>query len=798
MTDHWKPRRRSGRQSSVLAAALLSLLVETGPLYAQVPADGMPLQLEVSINGTASGLIGAFVLLPDGRMAATAAELGELGLKVTGEPAVGDLVVVDQLPNLSYSYDASAQTINFITGDENRVTRVFDAQAGGEGRPLNRGLGSVLNYGIFGAAGHEGGSDSEFDLIAFNGGSLSLDHRLYSAYGALLNTGIIGTTTMQDATALRLDSSWTTTREDMMLTGTLGDSISGGLSWTRPIRMGGLQLRRNFDVRPDLITMPLPQVSGSAAVPSTVDVFVNNVRTYSQQVPSGPFVISNIPVVTGSGDARIVVRDATGRETESVTPFATSSDLLRPGLLDYSANIGFARLNYGEASFDYGKDILASGTLRRGITNSFTLESHAEAGGELLNGGLGGVYALGNFGMIEAAVSASTFEERQGLQVFASLETELFNVNFDISSQRSFGDYSDLAYSTALVGGLTQAEIDDFEPYRALDRITAGFMLPDSWGSLGFSAIHIEEGDGENSYYLSSNFSRGLPYNASLSISGFAELGGDGNYGVNLDISAPLGGWGYGSVGGLASNSGASLTATVAKPRGTEDGSYGWRTQVQLGETNAAQGQLSYRTHYADTEFYLAGVGKNVQATAYAEGALVVADGGVFASRRIDDAFAIVDVGAANVRVEHQNQPVGRTGKSGKILVPDLTAYEANSISIVADDLPMNADFAETEKQVTPAELTGASVHFGVKPELQSAIVVLRDTEGRPLAPGTEGVVSRTSERFVVGYDGQAYIKDLQAQNEVTMELRGKTCKAIFAYQPKPGEQILIEGVTCQ
>ncbi len=58
-------------------------------------------------------------------------------------------------------------------------------------------------------------------------------------------------------------------------------------------------------------------------MPSTVDVFVNNVKAYSQDVPSGPFVISDLPVVTGSGEARIVVRDATGREVETVTPFST-------------------------------------------------------------------------------------------------------------------------------------------------------------------------------------------------------------------------------------------------------------------------------------------------------------------------------------------------------------------------------------------------------------------------------------------------------------------------------------------
>lgn len=73
--------------------------------------------------------------------------------------------------------------------------------------------------------------------------------------------------------------------------------------------------------------MPLPELSGSAAVPSTVDVYVDNAQRASRSVPSGPFSITNLPIITGAGTARLVVRDALGRETVSETPFYASSDL---------------------------------------------------------------------------------------------------------------------------------------------------------------------------------------------------------------------------------------------------------------------------------------------------------------------------------------------------------------------------------------------------------------------------------------------------------------------------------------
>ena len=54
----------------------------------------------------------------------------------------------------------------------------------------------------------------------------------------------------------------------------------------------------------------------------------------------------------------------------------------------------------------------------------------------------------------------------------------------------------------------------------------------------------------------------------------------------------------------------------------------------------------------------------------------------MFATNRIDDAFAVVDVGAADVDVQFQNRPVGKTNRAGFLIVPDLKSYEPNTVSI--------------------------------------------------------------------------------------------------------------------
>jgi len=50
------------------------------------------------------------------------------------------------------------------------------------------------------------------------------------------------------------------------------------------VRLGGAQIATDFSLRPDLVTFPVPIVAGSVAVPSNVDVLVNNVRVLSLEV----------------------------------------------------------------------------------------------------------------------------------------------------------------------------------------------------------------------------------------------------------------------------------------------------------------------------------------------------------------------------------------------------------------------------------------------------------------------------------------------------------------------------------
>jgi outer membrane usher protein len=73
------------------------------PAKASQPGDGLPLQLDVSINGVPTGFIGGFHQLADGRMVSTPEELTELGVKPDPRAETDHgRVVLDTLPGVNY------------------------------------------------------------------------------------------------------------------------------------------------------------------------------------------------------------------------------------------------------------------------------------------------------------------------------------------------------------------------------------------------------------------------------------------------------------------------------------------------------------------------------------------------------------------------------------------------------------------------------------------------------------------------------------------------------------------------
>ena len=381
------------RRAFIILCFVLILAMAAVNGAAETSQDQKNLQLEVIINGLPANMIGSFVLFGGKRLGATRNELEDVGLDIGQRRFPEDIVMLDDIPGLQYVYDEPTQTIRITVDNAKRRGQSFNLSGGGPKLQAQTGWGALVNYDLLGTT-----EDVLYihDLLR-PGASLNVDARAFSPYGTFEQSGIVNSGPGQASDAIRLDSTFEYSDQENLTTYRAGDIINGGLPWTRPLRIGGLQAQSDFALRPDLITTPLPTLGGIAAVPSTVDVYVNDIKMLSQDIAPGPFSFNNIPLITGAGNAQLVVTDSSGVVTKTTAPFYAAANLLAPGLSSWSVEAGLPRLSYGSSSDDYEETPVGSATLRRGIFDWMTVEGHVEGGAGLANGGVGGVVKNGRF-----------------------------------------------------------------------------------------------------------------------------------------------------------------------------------------------------------------------------------------------------------------------------------------------------------------------------------------------------------------------------------------------------------------
>jgi outer membrane usher protein len=792
-----------------------SFIAMLNPPCARADPASAELFLDVTLNGVSRHLIGHFTRNGDGTIGASVKELNQIGLRTPMAPD-DRFVPLATLPRVTYAVDEQKQTIRLQAAMSALATNEYDlsplrGSLAPDGLPQQR-LGAVLNYDLYAASTRDVGTNT----TTFNGASASLEARVFSPLGTLSQSGIVGDTTVSsEMTGTRLDSTLTYVDPNRERVYRGGDVISGGLAWTRPIRLGGFQVEKDFGLRPDLVTLPLPSASGSAAVPSALNVFVNGVQTYSQQVPTGPFQLNNIPAVTGAGNASIVLRDASGKEIQQDVPFFASAKLLRPGLYDYSVEAGAARLNYGAASFDYDSRVAASASGRVGLTDWLTVEGHTETTDRLGNIGAGFDLRTGAFGVLSAAGAVSTQDTNRGSLAYGSYQFQVWGLTFSTDSQHTFGAYRDLAAVTAplqSVGthlvAVPQTSTSQYLgvngyfnfgsvlPPREVDRASVGIPLGRTGASVNVAFTNYVDADDVHSRIASLSYSAQLPMRGSFFATALHDFGDSKNTSILVGVSFPIGADVIAGTSVQAGQGGTRVTTQASKPIGLEPGSYGWNISDAEGGDAYRSAGAGYRTNYGLVGAQVNQVDRGASASAQASGSVVMMSGSdVHFGQRIDDGFAVVKAGAPNVPVTVENRPVGTTGSDGELLVTGLRSYGDNKIAIDGSSLPVNASIQRTKANASPSNRGGTLVDFGVDVSAKSVIVHFVDRQGKDIPPGTEGTVDTT--HFVVGYGGEAYLTSLASRSDVVLKLATEDCRATVKIDPSKLRQ-RVGPVPCQ
>ena len=786
-------RKKSGALVAVVFSSVAA--IATLPAAAAVVS---PYLLEVVVNGFPTGKIGEFVLR-DGVLYSRPGELHDLGFRVPDLPLANSetLISVSSLSGLTYRLDMPTQTL-FVTADNSLLLpALLGAKHPTDQKILvESGAGLSLNYDVIGS---HSGSDN-----LLNG---SFDLRAFSQYG-VLSSGLLAYKQASSISsgqyrAVRLDSTYTYSDPDTLLQYRVGDFINDGLNWTRPVRLGGLQWRSDFALRPDLVTMPLPLVSGTVAVPSTIDVLVNGDRVFASQVQPGPFEIPQLPVVSGSSTISLGVTNALGRQEVTTLSIYSSAGLLAPGLQSFSASLGFIRSNWGVQSDNYG-DLAASATWRRGLSNTITAKLHAEGTPHLAMAGGGANVTIADLGLLTFDVAASAGSGHQGALIAVGVSRLSGRLSFEASATFASSGFRDIAATAA-----------DSVPTLQLNG-SVGLSL-NRFGSLGIAYTAIErprvpitntaEPTAENgvdqislspaqrAQVLSASYMVQIR-DASAYATAFRDFSNNGS-GVLIGLTIPLGE--RGAVGGeVGTGSGGGYQQIQANQSAATIGDWGYQVYAADGAQSHYFGELQYKSPFAQL---FAGIDDSAGSTGFrieARGALSYEDGALFASNTIDDAFAIVDTnGVADVHVLREHREVGQTNASGLLFVPDLRSFDVNHLEIDPTDVPADAALASPTREVRPQDRSGVVVKFPIRVS-HGALLRLVDDAGKQLPMGGVAHLKSTGASAPVGYDGETYIEDLESQNDLSViSPGGRRCTVVFNYAPVSGDIPTIGPLTC-
>lgn len=745
------------------------------------------LPLEVIVNGAKQG---SWLLLERvGKLYAPADAFEEWRLQATPNAQTvvykgTTYVPLASVPGFAAKVDFSAQAVDLTFSPQAFVASRLTSELAK--RPdLSPVLPSAfVNYDLnyTRVDGRQAPGSADLGLLTELGMSTGL--------GVLTSTfagrGLAGSSSTVPGGWVRLETTFTRDFPDRNRTLRLGDASTRPGVWGRNVYFGGIQLGTNYGLTPGFITQSNPLLGGVSSAPSTVELYVNDVLRQVSSVPSGPFVIENYGALAGGGEARVVVRDLLGRETVVTQPFFTTKQLLAENLDDWSFEAGRLRESLGYASSLYGERFAAL-TWNRGLTRRLTMEARSEISRSTKNIGLSAIGLLpGEYLGTAGLVVSSDGDGRRGQEWLLGLQRQMLRVGAYVQAQGASADFRQLgqtegapAIKLQFAGNLT------YTPAGRAGTFGVGFADLARYGEAAVRTV-------------SATYSTRVGEKSSLVFTASRALAGVSGNSVSVSLLVPL-------------DSGINVGSTAAKHDGRRDAyltassnpggdGLGWRVLGgQQSSEQRAEANTYYQGRYGRLSADLSHSTTQTATRVGASGGFVIAGSQVFATRRVEDSYALVEVpGYKDVGVGLGSNVLTRTDTAGVALVPRLMAYQRNSIRVDPADLPISAELDSIEQVAVPSWRSAVLVKYPVRSG-RGALLKIRFDDGEDAPAGATVHIEGDREEFYVARRGEAFVTGLESRSRLRLAWRGKQCTFMVNLPAQDPDEIPRVGpIACQ
>ncbi|MGY5359393.1 fimbria/pilus outer membrane usher protein [Cronobacter dublinensis] len=594
----------------------------------------------------------------------------------------------------------------------------------------------------------------------------------------------------------------------------LGESYSPSIIFDS-VKFKGAQLATDDNMLPDSLRGFAPVIRGIASSNAEVTVRQNGYIIFQDTVAPGAFEISDLYPTSHSGDLEVTIKEADGKERRFIQPFSAVPIMQRPGQLKYSLTAG----EYDPSGPDDATPTFAQGTLIYGLNNRFTLYGGAMGADTYQAAALGVGVGLDEWG----SVSVDVTQARSQLQNNTTSTGQSYRFQYSKNIE-----YTDTAitlagyrYSTSGYYDFEEANheaswYDDRYSGYYQQRSQLQISINQTLSGIGSFYLNGYQRDFWNRTDKEQNLSAGFAFSVSgmtwtLS-STWNKTDDQTDRQIALGVSIPLSRW--------LNNSWATFNVSQNQDGDTryqsglsgtlmDDGRLSYSLQQsynqagQNGDNGAdSSADLNYKSRFANLSLGYYRSDETRQWNYGASGALVVHPHGVTLAQPLGDAFALVDAnGASDIRF--RNQSGVATDWLGYAVIPWLSPYERNELSLDTTVMPAGVDAENTHLTLIPNKGALVYAHIDAR-EGHRLLLTLRRTNGEPVPFGAlvtlDGVDGYES---IVDEGGVTYLTGVKENGVVQVKWGNRAdqrCQASVVLPDAPSVQgdLLTLAATCR
>jgi outer membrane usher protein FimD/PapC len=590
---------------------------------------------------------------------------------------------------------------------------------------------------------------------------------------------------------VRLSSNVTYERRDRLQWLVFGDQFASSGHLGSSVNMGGIGFSKLYRLDPYFITQPLFTISGIAQFPTEADVYMDGVLVGRHAVAPGSFDLRNIYSYTGSHVVDVVLRDPFGNEQRISHPLYFSAQLLRQGLHEYSYNAGFVREQYGMESSEYGKSVF-SGFHRYGVTSSFNAGGRAEGSDGIYNGGLFTSFSLPRFGAFTVSAACSTNRGEKGSASSFQHAYQYGSFSFNLMLSGFSREY-------ATVGTARTSDM-----IRYAKSLGTGFLIR-PLGSFSLAYSSDETYAGVNTRVVSASYSRALTRTISVFATASSTRRDDDTnsfyVGISFNPDRNIHGTLQASSTGKANMQALQMQKDMPVGEGV-----GYRASLNRSDNGASteysfnpavQYNARYGVYGLDAAILNSQGGTRETYTFSAAGSFLYAGGFFGISRPVSDSFTIVMVDRLpDAGVLNNGQEIGKTDSSGMMVVPTLSSYNYNQISLDLKNLPEDYSFSGVNARLSPSQWSGSCVSFDtLKVRAVTGTLSLKKGDRKiPLEYRDMMMTVRgRALTFPTGKGGEFYLENGLPEDPQSRAGDRQSCRAI-AERRKSGGNVIVPG----